>query len=85
MQLDHLQKKVSTFDLIQGLERVKGQTICLHGKCSKISNSFSLSILNEILIIRAGSHKMLARIANRGDPDQTASDLGLPCLSRPFL
>ena len=31
---------------------------------------------------------MLARIANREDPDQTASsqqsDLGLHCLSRPF-
>ena len=28
---------------------------------------------------------MLARIANREDPDQTASSaLGLPCLSRPF-
>ena len=28
---------------------------------------------------------MLVRITNREDPDQTASsDLGLPCLSRPF-
>ena len=27
---------------------------------------------------------MLIRIANREDPDQTASDLGLHCLSRPF-
>ena len=33
---------------------------------------------------------MLSRIANREDPNQTAfelkkqSDLGLPCLSRPF-
>ena len=27
---------------------------------------------------------MLARIANRKDPYQTASDLGLPCLCRPF-
>ena len=27
---------------------------------------------------------MPLRIANREDPDQTASDLGLHCLSRPF-
>ena len=27
---------------------------------------------------------MLVRIANREDPDQTASDLGLPYLSRPW-
>ena len=41
-----------------------------------------------MLVIRAGIHKMLARIANREDPDETASKkqshLGLPCLSRPF-
>ena len=30
----------------------------------------------------AGIHKMLARIADREDPDQT--DLGLLCLSMPF-
>ena len=27
----------------------------------------------EILVIRTGIHKMLVRIANREDPDQTAS------------
>ena len=27
---------------------------------------------------------MLVRIANMEDPDQTASDLGLHCFSRPF-
>ena len=27
---------------------------------------------------------MLVRMANKVDPDQTASDLGLPCLSRLF-
>ena len=32
-----------------------------------------------MLIIRAGTHKMLVRIANKEDPD-----LGLCCLSRPF-
>ena len=39
--------------------------------------------------MRAGIHKMLVRIPNREDPDQTASekqsDLGLHCLFRPFL
>ena len=37
---------------------------------------------------RAGIHKMLVRIANREDPDQTASAeavcLGLRCLRMPF-
>ena len=28
---------------------------------------------NKMLVIRAGIHKMLVRIANREDPDQTAS------------
>ena len=38
-----------------------------------------------MLVIRAGIHKMLVRIANREGPDQKKqSDLGLPCLSRPF-
>ena len=37
-----------------------------------------------MLVIRAGIRKMLVRIANRGDPDQTASDLS-PSLSRLFL
>ena len=45
------------------------------------------------MAIKAEIHKMLARIANREDPDQTASfrlllkkqsDQGLHCLSRPF-
>ena len=42
---------------------------------------FLLSI--KILAFRAEINKMLVRIANRGDPDQTASDqsnLGLRCL-----
>ena len=33
-------------------------------------------------VIKARIHKMLVRIANREDADQTA--LGLHCLSRPF-
>ena len=28
----------------------------------------------KILVIRAGIHKMIVRVANREDPDQTASE-----------
>ena len=46
-----------------------------YNKCSKILNTFFLS--SQIicwLIIRAGIDKILVRIANREDPDQTASE-----------
>ena len=44
---------------------------------------------NEMLVIKAGIHKILLRIANRKEPDQTVfqkkpSDLDLNHLSRPF-
>ena len=39
----------------------------------KNSEHDSLFVLNKKLFIRAGIHKMLVRIANREDPDQTAS------------
>ena len=53
-------------------------------KCSKISNTFLLLFSNKIMVIRASIDKLLVRIANREDPDQTASsDLGLSCLTRP--
>ena len=38
---------------------------------------------NKMLVIRAGIHKMLVRIANREDLKEQ-SDMGLLCLSRPF-
>ena len=41
-----------------------------------------------MLVFRARIHKILVRKANRENSDQTASlesDLGLHCLSRPFL
>ena len=44
-----------------------------YGTYSKILNFFSLSVLNKILVVRAGTHKMLVRIANRENPYQTAS------------
>ena len=43
------------------------------GKCSKILNTFLALFSNQILGIKAEIHKMLVRIANRIDTDQTAS------------
>ena len=43
-----------------------------NGKCSKILNTFLFLFSNKMLVIRAGSHKMLGGIANREDPDKTA-------------
>ena len=42
-----------------------------YGKCSKFLNIFLFS--NKMLVIKTGIHRMLVRIANREDPDQTAS------------
>ena len=45
---------------------------------SKILNTFLFLFSNNMLVILAGINKMLVRMANREDPDQTA------CLSRTF-
>ena len=39
----------------------------------KFRTQLSFSSQNRIMVIRAGIHKFLARIASREDPDQTAS------------
>ena len=44
-----------------------------YGKCSKISNTVLFPISNELMVLRSGIYKMLVRMANREDPDQTAS------------
>ena len=44
-----------------------------YSKYSKISNTFLFLFSTKKLIIRAGIHKLLVRIANSEDPDQTAS------------
>ena len=44
-----------------------------YGKFSKILNAFLVLFSNKMLVFRAGIHKMPFRIANREDPDQTAS------------
>ena len=40
---------------------------------SKILNTFLFLFSNKMLVIKAGIHKILVRIANREDPDQTIS------------
>ena len=52
-----------------------------YSKCTKISNTFHFLFSKKMWVIRAGIHKLLVIKANREDPDQTESDLGLPfCL-----
>ena len=48
-------------------------TINIYDKCSKISNTFLFPLSTKMLVFRDGIDKMLVRIANREDPDQTAS------------
>ena len=43
------------------------------GTCSKILNVLLFLFLNKMLFFKFGIYKMLVRIANRKDPDQTAS------------
>ena len=45
----------------------------IKGKSSEIANVFLFVFFNRMFVIKAGYHKMLVRIANREDPDQTAS------------
>ena len=42
-----------------------------YGKCSKIPYTFLVLFSNKMYVIRAGIHKMLVRIVNREDPDQS--------------
>ena len=52
---------------------IEPQDKSVYSKCSKISNTLLFLFSNKMLAFRAGIHKMLVRIANRRDPDQTAS------------
>ena len=45
-----------------------------YSKFSKISNTFLFLFSNKIMFVRAGIRKILVRIANREEPDQTASE-----------
>ena len=42
-------------------------------KCPKIFNAFLFLFSNKSLVFRDGIHKLLVPIANREDPDKTAS------------
>ena len=44
-----------------------------YGKYSKISNIFFFLFSKKMWIVKAGFHDILVQIANREDPDQTAS------------
>ena len=45
-----------------------------YSKFSKISYTLLFLFSNKMLVIRADIHKKVNRIANREDPDQTASE-----------
>ena len=49
------------------------EILLLYGKRSKILKTFLFLFSNKMLVFRAGIRKILARIANREDPDQYAS------------
>ena len=48
-----------------------------------LSNTFHFLLTNKLLIIRTETYKILVRVINTEDPDQTASS-GLRCLSTHF-
>ena len=70
------------------IHEVKGKYAIHYGRYSKIWITFLFLFLYKMLVFSAGINKMLVRISNRQDPDQTASskqsDLGLHCLSWRF-
>ena len=45
----------------------------LYGNCSKILNTCLFLFSTKVLVIVAGIHKVLVKMANREVPDQTAS------------
>ena len=45
----------------------------VYGKSLKISNTFLFLFSNKMFVVWAGIHKMLVRMTNREDTDQTAS------------
>ena len=55
-----------------------------YSKCSNFSNTFLFLFSNKMLVIRAGIHKIIFRIAKLGMLLQKQSDLVLHCLSRPI-
>ena len=44
-----------------------------YGTCSKLSHNFPFLFSNKMMVIRARIRKISVRLANREDPDPTAS------------
>ena len=57
----------------------------VYGKCSKISKILLFLFSDKMFMIRAGTQNMHVRIANREDPDQTASSEAVCSGSAPFV
>ena len=74
-QVEQIKIKLAHFSYF-GTRSFLVATHCIHiySKCSKILNTFLFSFSNKILLFMAGIKKMLDSIANREDPDQTASE-----------
>ena len=51
----------------------------------KILNTSLILFPAKMFILSAGSHKILVKIENREDPDQTACSEAVHCLSRPLV
>ena len=78
-------KGVMVLHLHVNLNANDDDDVYIYSKCSKLSNTFLFLFSNKMLVFRTENHKMLVRITNREDPDQKQFELGLCCLSMPFL
>ena len=58
---------------VQPILGVYWSILISYAKCSKILNTLLILAPYKMLMIGPEIHKMLIRIANREDPDQTAS------------
>ena len=60
--------------MLTALIHANGLTFLIcYDKCFYISKTFLFLFSNKLLIIRAGIHKILVRITNMENPNQTAS------------
>ena len=55
------------------INNVVQPSVLATGNIRKVQNTFLFLFSTKMLVIRAGIHKKLVRIANREDSDQTAS------------
>ena len=66
-------RKTTSRQHTKSLEEVILISRTYNGNCFKIASNFLIQFSNKMLVIKAGIHKMLVRIKNREDPDQTVS------------